>query len=118
MTRLSSIGDAGLPDGPLTNLLNLLPLAHRIVGDLPRKARYFASVLEQPVQPWVVSPIPHAPPVVPPDAQVTVAGDTLSNLALCCALVLGGDYLETLPTLEISVCGLSIVQLEAYLSGA
>jgi type VI secretion system protein ImpH len=118
MARFWGIGDAGLPAGPLTNLLYLLPLAHDIVGDLPRTARCFESVLGQPVQLRVVSPLRHALPVALPDAQATVAGGTLGNLALGCDLVLGGDYLETLPALEIRVCGLSVVQLEAYLSGA
>jgi hypothetical protein len=38
MTRLWDIGDVGLPDGPFTNLLYLLPLSHGIIGDLPRTA--------------------------------------------------------------------------------
>jgi hypothetical protein len=109
MTRLWGIGDIGLPAGPFTNLLYLLFLAHGIVGDLSRTVQCFESVLEQPVQLRVVHPLPHAPPVAPPDAQVIVAGGTLSNLALGCDFVLGGDCLEKLPVLEISVCGLSVV---------
>jgi predicted component of type VI protein secretion system len=74
-------------------------------------------MLGQPVQPRVVNLLPHEPLVTPPDAHVIVVGGTLSNLALGCDFVLGGDYLETLPALEVSVGGLNIAQLEVYLSG-
>jgi type VI secretion system protein ImpH len=117
LARFWGIADSGLPPEPLTNLLYLLPLAHSIVGDLPRTQRCFESVLGQPVQLRVVAPLSHPlPPAVVP-AGATSGGDTLGNLSLGRDLVLGGDYQETLPALEISLHKLSVTELEAYLAG-
>lgn len=118
MARFWGMADAGLPAGPLTNLLYLLPLAHGIVGDLPRTEQCFENVLGQPVRLRVASPLRHVLPVSPGNGLSAVAGSKLGNLALGCDLVLGGEYQETLPVLEISLHGLSVVELEAYLSGA
>jgi type VI secretion system protein ImpH len=116
LARFWGIADSGLPPEPLTNLLYILPLAHSIVGDLPRTQRCFESVLGQPVQLRVVAPLRHSLPLSAAPAGST-GGDTLGNLALGRDLVLGGDYQETLPALEISLHKLSVAELEAYLAG-
>jgi type VI secretion system protein ImpH len=117
MARFWGISDAGLPAGPLTNLLYLLPLAHGIVGDLPRTQQCFENVLGHAVQLRVVAPLRHAlAPATGP--APTASGTTLGSLALGRDLVLGGDYQETLPALEITLQGLSVAELEAYLSSA
>ena len=118
MARFWGMADAGLPAGPLTNLLYLLPLAHGIVGDLPRTEQCFENVLGQPVRLRVASPLLHALSMPSGNGLRAVAGSELGNLTLGCDLVLGGEYQETLPALEISLHGLSVVELEAYLSGA
>lgn len=116
LARFWGIADSGLPPEPLTNLLYLLPLAHNIVGDLPRTQRCFESVLGQPVQLRVVAPLSHPlPPAATPASPA--GGDTLGSLSLGRDLVLGGDYQETLPALEISLHKLSVAELEAYLAG-
>lgn len=117
MARFWGIAEAGLPAGPLTNLLYLLPLAHGIVGDLPRTQQCFENVLGHAVQLRVVAPLRHALTAVAGPAP-TAGGTTLGNLALGRDLVLGGDYQETLPALEITMQGLSVAELEAYLSSA
>ncbi|MBO2013019.1 type VI secretion system baseplate subunit TssG [Hymenobacter negativus] len=115
LARFWGIADCGLPPGPLTNLLYLLPLAHSITGDLPRTQLYFESVLGRHVQLRTIEPQLHALPTATV-AQPNSSG-TLGNLALGRDLVLGGDYQETLPALEISLHGLSVADLEAYLAG-
>jgi hypothetical protein len=120
LARFWGIADRGLPPEVLTNLLYLLPLAHSIVGDLPRTQRCFESVLGQPVQLRVVAPLRHPLPSLAnvPTGTAAVAGEgTLGSLALGRDLVLGGDYQETLPALEISLHQLSVAELEAYLAG-
>jgi hypothetical protein len=116
LARFWGVGDSGLPADPLTNLLYLLPLAHDIVGDLPRTQLCFESVLGQPVQLRVIAPLrlplPGAGAVPAPAGR-----GTLGNLSLGRDLVLGGEYQETLPALEISLQKLSVVELEAYLAG-
>ena len=109
------VADSGLPPEPLTNLLYLLPLAHNIVGDLPRTQQCFESVLGQPVQLRVVAPRRHALPAA--GAPQAPAEGTLGNLGLGHNMVLGGEYQETLPALEISLLGLSVAALEGYLAG-
>lgn len=116
MARFWGIADAHLPPGPLTNLLYLLPLAHGIVGDLPRTQQCFESVLGQPVRLRVVAPLRHALPAAPASSTGSASG-TLGNLELGRDLMLGGDYQETLPALEISLHGLSVAELEGYLGG-
>ncbi|WP_223648580.1 type VI secretion system baseplate subunit TssG [Hymenobacter psoromatis] len=111
--RFWDIADSGLPAGPLTNLLYLIPLAHGITGDLPRTQYCFESVLGQPVQLRVVPPLRHP---LPAAGGVSGSG-TLGDLALGRDLVLGGEYQETLPALEIALQNLSVVELEAYLAG-
>jgi len=116
--RFWGIADAGLPDGPLTNLLYVLPLAHGIVGDLARTQQCFESVLGQPVRLRVVSPLRHQlSPSAGADGAAAEEGNILGQLALGRSLVLGGDYAETLPALEISLLGLSVAELEAHLHG-
>ena len=116
LARFWNVADSSLPPGPLTNLLYLLPLAHGIVGDLPRTRQCFESVLGQAVQLRVVAPLCHPVVASAPGAGPAAGGSTLGNLALGRDRVLGGDYQETLPALEISLLGLSVAQLEAYLS--
>lgn len=115
LARFWGIADSGLPPGPLTNLLYLIPLAHSIVGDLPRTQRCFESVLSQPVQLRVIAPLRHPLPTTSIPGGSGREG-TLGNLALGCDLVLGGEYQETLPALEISLKKLSVTDLEAYLT--
>lgn len=115
LARFWGIADSGLPPGPLTNLLYLLPLAHGITGDLARTQLCFESVLGLPVQLRTIVPQRHALPVATTAAQPT-GGGMLGSLALGRDLVLGGDYQETLPALEITLHGLAVADLEAYLT--
>jgi type VI secretion system protein ImpH len=115
LARFWGLTESGLPPEPLTNLLYLLPLAHGIVGDLARTQQCFESVLGQQVQVRVVAPLRHALPAA--GGAMGPATGTLDNLSLGRDLVLGGDYQETLPALEISLLGLSVPALEAYLAG-
>jgi type VI secretion system protein ImpH len=117
MARFWGIAEANLPAGPLTNLLYLLPLAHGIVGDLGRTQQCFESVLGQPVRLRMVAPLRHTLPTGPGGAGSAIAGHTLGNLELGRDLMLGGNYQETLPALEVSLHGLSVAELEDYLSG-
>ncbi|MFD2721323.1 type VI secretion system baseplate subunit TssG [Hymenobacter monticola] len=117
MARFWGIADANLPPEPLTNLLYLLPLAHGIVGDLARTQQCFESVLGLPVRLRMVAPLRHPLPTEPGAAGSPATGHTLGNLELGRDLTLGGDYQETLPALEISLHGLSVAELEGYLSG-
>ncbi|RZK48723.1 MAG: hypothetical protein EOO59_16700 [Hymenobacter sp.] len=110
------LADSGLPPAALTNLLYLLPLACNIVGDLPRTRHCFESVLGQAVQLRVLPPQRHALPGRAASALPT--SGTLGYLALGNDMVLGGDYQETLPALEISLQNLTVPELEAYLAGA
>ena len=117
LAKFWGVADTGLPPGPLTNLLYLLPLAHSIVGDLPRTQLCFESVLGQPVQLRVVAPLRYTLPVPVPVATASATSGRLGNLVLGRDLVLGGHYQETLPALEITLQGLSVAQLEGYLAG-
>ena len=114
LARFWDLADSGLPPAALTNLLYLLPLAHSIVGDLPRTQLCFESVLGQPVQLRVMAPQRQALP--PPPPSLGAGASTLGNLALGRDLVLGGDYQETLPALEITLQKLSVSELEAFLT--
>ena len=114
MARFWGIAGAGLPAGPLSNLLYLLPLAHGLMGDLPRTQRCFESVLAHSVSLRVVAPIQLALPAAA--TNTPTIGATLGNLALSVDSVLGGDYREVLPALEVSLLGLSVTELEAYLN--
>ena len=116
LARFWGLTEAGLPPAALTNLLYLLPLAASIVGDLARTRRCFESVLGQPVQLRVVAPQRYALPG--PAAGATPGGGTLGHLTLGHDLLLGGEYQETLPALEISLLALAVPDLEAYLAGA
>jgi len=115
LARFWGLTEAGLPPATLTNLLYLLPLAFSIVGDLARTRRCFESVLGQPVQLRVVAPQRYA---LPGPATGGPAGGTLGHLALGHDLLLGGEYQETLPALEVSLLNLAVPDLEAYLAGA
>ena len=118
LARFWGLADAGLPPAALTNLLYLLPLACHIVGDLPRTQRCFESVLGQPVQLRVVAPQRHPlPGGVAASGPTPPSSGRLGSLALGRDLVLGGDYQETLPALEIRLSDLTVTQLEAYLAG-
>ena len=117
MTRFWGIADADLPASPLINLLYLLPLTHGIVGDLPHTQQCFENVLGHPVQLRVVGPLRYALAGPAGNAPAVPASGFLGNLALGRDLALGGDYQETLPTLEISLQGLSVAELETCLSG-
>jgi type VI secretion system protein ImpH len=114
LAQFWGLANVGLPPTVLTNLLYLLPLAHGIVGDLVRTRHCFESVLGQAVHLRVLPPQRHALPTPPPAALP--AGGTLGHVALGHDLVLGGEYQETLPALEISLQGLTVAEVEAYLS--
>ncbi|TGE07763.1 hypothetical protein [Hymenobacter fodinae] len=103
-----------LPPRQVTTLLYLLPLAHRIVGDLPRTQQVFESVLEVPVRLRTVAPLSFPSDVL----QETSAspGAVLGQGELGRDFVLSGAYQETLPALEISLLGLSTPELELYLA--
>lgn len=116
LARFWGLTDAGLPPLVLTNLLYLLPLACHIVGDLLRTRHCFESVLGQSVPLRLVAPQRHSLPVAP--AATQLASGTLGSLSLGRDLVLGGDYHETLPALEVTVQCLTVAELEAYLTGA
>lgn len=115
LAQFWGIPATGLPPGPLTNLLYLLPLAHGLVGNLPLTRLCFESVLGHPVQLRVVAPLRHQLAEAAPPGS-TVAQPTLGAAALGQDLVLGGEYRETLPALEISLQGLSVTELEGYLN--
>ena len=115
LVRFWGLADAGLPPYVLTNLLYLLPLACNIVGDLTRTRYCFESVLAQPVQLRMLPPQRHPLPSTAADMLPT--SGTLGHLALGSDFVLGGDYQETLPMLEISLLNLTVPELEAYLAG-
>jgi len=108
------LAEAGLPPTVLTNLLYLLPLAHSIVGDLERTRHCFESVLGQAVRLRVLPPQRLPLPTLAATALPT--SGTLGHLALGRDFVLGGDYQETLPALEISLQNLTVPELEAYLT--
>jgi type VI secretion system protein ImpH len=95
-------------------LLYLLPLAHGIVGDLVRTRHCFESVLGQAVSLRVLPPQRHPLPTASPEALPT--SGTLGHVSLGRDLVLGGEYQETLPALEISLQGLTVPELEGYLT--
>lgn len=103
-----------LPPRQVTTLLYLLPLAHRITGDLPRTQQVFESVLEVPVVLRTVAPLQFAAE----DMQIggTTPGAVLGQGELGRDFVLSGAYQETLPALEISLQGLTTTQLESYLA--
>ena len=116
LARFWGLAEAGLPPTVLTNLLYLLPLACNIVGNLPRTRHCFESVLGHPVQLRMLPPQRHVLPAAATPAQPT--SGTLGHLSLGTDLVLGGEYQETLPALEISLQRLAVPELEAYLAGA
>ncbi len=103
-----------LPTAPLTTLLYLLPLAHRIVGDLPRTQQCFESVLEVPVRLRTVAPLHFTRETIA--ASENSAGGVLGHSELGRDLVLTGAYQETLPALEISLHSLSTAELEVFLA--
>ncbi|TGE29471.1 type VI secretion system baseplate subunit TssG [Hymenobacter metallicola] len=102
-----------LPGRQVTTLLYLLPLAHRITGDLHLTQLCFESVLEVPVTLRTIAPLRFPTPAA---ASASGGGLSLGNLELGRDFVLGGWYQETLPALEISLGDLSATTLEAYLS--
>jgi len=114
LARFWGLAEAGLPPTVLTNLLYLLPLAHSIVGDLERTRHCFESVLGQAVHLRVLPP--QRLPLPAPAATALPTSGTLGHLALGRDFVLGGDYQETLPALEISLQDLTVPELEAYLT--
>lgn len=116
LARFWGLAEVGLPPAVLTNLLYLLPLACNIVGDLPRTRHCFESVLGQPVQLRVLPPQRHPLPAAAVGALPT--SGTLGHLSLGTDMVLGGEYQETLPALEISLQNLTVPELEAYLTDA
>ncbi|MBX0289471.1 hypothetical protein K3G63_03430 [Hymenobacter sp. HSC-4F20] len=105
--------DRQLPAQHIATLLYLLPLAHRIVGDLPRTQQVFESILGVPVRLRPVAPLHFSPETLP--AGSTAQGATLGFGELGRDFVLSGGYQETLPALEISLLQLSTAELEVYL---
>ncbi|MCB2377386.1 type VI secretion system baseplate subunit TssG [Hymenobacter sp. BT635] len=105
-----------LPPRQVTTLLYLLPLAHRIVGDLERTQQVFESVLEMPVRLRTVAPLQFNNQAI--QTAEGTAGALLGQGELGRDFVLSGAYQETLPALEISLHSLSTAQLEVYLAPA
>ena len=103
-----------LPPRQIATLLYLLPLAHAIVGDLPRTQECFESVLGVPVRLRTVAPLQFAPEDVQTPASPTQI--RLGQGELGRDFVLGGGYQETLPALEISLHSLSTTELEQFLA--
>jgi hypothetical protein len=104
-----------LPAPQLTALLYLLPLAHRITGDLYLTQLCYESVLETPVRLRTVAPLRFPAP----DGGAAADGGgglALGRVELGRDFVLGGEYQETLPALEISIEGLTAAGLESYLA--
>ncbi len=102
-----------LPPHQVATLLYLLPLAHDVVGDLVRTEQCFESVLEVPVRLRTVAPLRFSAAEVSSGNSV---GAVLGRGELGRDMVLGGDYQEVLPALEISLEGLSVAELETYLA--
>ncbi|UOG74184.1 type VI secretion system baseplate subunit TssG [Hymenobacter tibetensis] len=103
-----------LPPKQVTTLLYLLPLAHRIVGDLPRTQQVFESVLEVPVHLQTVAPLQFPAEAI--ELADGASGAILGQGELGRDLVLSGAYQETLPALEVSLLSLSTAELEVYLA--
>jgi hypothetical protein len=103
-----------LPPRQVTTLLYLLPLAHRITGDLLRTQQVFESVLEVPVLLRTVAPLQFTAEDL--QGAGAAAGAVLGQGELGRDFVLSGAYQETLPALEISLQALTTAQLELYLS--
>ncbi|MCB2409380.1 type VI secretion system baseplate subunit TssG [Hymenobacter lucidus] len=103
-----------LPPRQVTTLLYLLPLAHRIVGDLEQTQQVFESVLEVPVQLRTVAPLQFSPAAM--QTASASGGAVLGQGELGRDFVLSGAYQETLPALEIRLHSLSTAALELYLA--
>ena len=112
LARFWELNNLGLPPRQITNLLYLLPLVHRIVGDLHLTRLCFESVLEHAVRLRTVAPLRHE--LTAADSGSGTVGATLGQAALGRDLVLGGFYQETLPALEITMESLPAPMLEAY----
>ncbi|SHL84847.1 type VI secretion system baseplate subunit TssG [Hymenobacter psychrotolerans] len=102
-----------LPPKQVTALLYLLPLAHRITGDLDRTRQVFESILEVPVRLRTIAPLTFEPETSQP---LGAAGVALGQGELGRDFVLSGAYHETLPALEISLQSLSAAELQHYLA--
>ncbi|OON69089.1 type VI secretion system baseplate subunit TssG [Hymenobacter sp. CRA2] len=105
-----------LPAPQLTTLLYLLPLAHRITGDLHLTQLCYESVLGTPVRLRTVAPLRFPAPEAGASSEGGGGGLTLGRVELGRDFVLGGEYQETLPALEISIEGLTASGLESYLA--
>jgi hypothetical protein len=116
LAQFWNITNTGLPPGPLTNLLYMLPLAHSIVGDLEYTRLCFESVLGHSVQLRMVSPLSHPLPLIAIQQTSPGSGCTLGHVSLGCDMMLAGSYHETLPALEVSLRGLAVAELETYLN--
>ncbi|GGF26598.1 hypothetical protein [Hymenobacter cavernae] len=112
LARFWELHDLGLPPRQITNLLYLLPVVHRIVGDLHLTRLCFESVLENAVRLRTIAPLRHE--LAATDTGGEAVGATLGQAALGRDLVLGGFYQETLPALEITIESLSAPMLEVY----
>ncbi|UOQ68865.1 type VI secretion system baseplate subunit TssG [Hymenobacter volaticus] len=103
-----------LPPRQVTTLLYLLPLAHGIVGDLPRTQQVFECVLEVPVRLRTITPLRFAAEdLTEPGAAL---GTVLGQGELGRDFVLSGAYQETLPALEVRLPSLSTTLLAAFLA--
>ena len=106
--------DGQLPPRQVTTLLYLLPLAHRIVGDMRYTQYCFESVLEVPVRLRNAPPLQFSAEAV--QASEDSGGFALGKGELGRDFVLSGAYYETIPALEISLESLTTAELEVFLA--
>lgn len=105
----------------LNNLLHLLPIAHRITGDMELMTDTFSLILGVPVELSLLPPI-HSPIftreglAIPEDETIAPESDDLGRLSLG-DFSLGGIYQDTMPALEIRIGPLSTDQFMAFAPG-
>ncbi|MBO0949134.1 type VI secretion system baseplate subunit TssG [Fibrella forsythiae] len=96
----------------LTNLLHLLPIAHRLVHNTPLVMQVFELMLGVPVQIRTIPPLVHQIELALGDAP---APNDLSKAELG-NFSLGGAYQDTMPAYEIRIGPLNGDQLIDYLA--
>ncbi|PSL27426.1 hypothetical protein [Dyadobacter jiangsuensis] len=106
----------------LNNLLHLLPITHRIVGDIKMVTETFELILGVPVELSVLPPISF--PIIeqsvketPEDNWIGPEPSDLGRLSLG-TFSLGGIYQDTMPALEVRVGPLTTNQFAGFLPGA
>lgn len=105
----------------LNNLLHLLPVAHRITGDLELMADVFALILGVPVTFALLPPLSYpiqdqSLAVKSGEAIIESEPDDLGRLCLG-SFSLGGLYQDTMPAMEIRIGPLSAEQFVGFAPG-